>query len=137
MHSGTQLKNISGWIGSLPAVCQVGQNFKVSAPSHEGVEQKLVNALGLGTEPDSGIEIVGTRFDSDSDRVWPGAWRTAREQKGKSDRRKAIAKMEDSKKPRRPDALTRSICRSCTSIYGDGTQPLSPFVSHSIPRRDL
>lgn len=70
VHPRPQDETISVWIGRLPALSQVRQNFKVSTAPHQRIEKKLVDALRFRAEPDSGIEIVGTGLDGDGHRVW-------------------------------------------------------------------
>ena len=99
----------------------------MSTAPHQRIEKKLVDTLRFRTEPDSGIEIVGTGLNGDADCVLKCGSRTARNQEGQGERRKAKGESEKARDVRL-DAAPSLIRRLGPLASSYQANPLSPSI---------
>ena len=58
-----QVEDIGAGVGDLPAFGESWSDVQVFVAGEEVVEDQVVDAFGIGVDPDAGIEVGGAAFD--------------------------------------------------------------------------
>ena len=66
-NSGAQMKDVGQGIGNLPALGKSRLQVEVLVAVDQTIEEQLVDALGIGVDPDAGIEIERAGLDDQGD----------------------------------------------------------------------